>query len=390
MHLDYSNYSILGLMKIAAKRKRGFTALVMLSLLVLVILIQAFLCLQWSRSSYANLDDRKGTDAPSATPTAERLETQKLERGSRLPQLASFEFEVVTLNASSALVDKRKGRVRFYQEDLGDAVGLDMVEIPPGSFLMGTSYAEAEGVTEEYKRHLNQSTKRYGDQYVPQEIPRHRVQLEGFFIGRFEVTQEQWRAVAKLPKLNRDLVNDPSYFKGDQLPVDSVSWEDALEFCNRLSQSTRRRYRLPSEAEWEYACRAGTTTQFSSGSTITAAVANYRSEYPYAGAPEDISRNHTTPVGSLGVANAFGLCDMHGNVEEWCLDPWHENYNIAPQDGSVWGFRGDPNTRVTRGGSWTAMAASCRSAFRIGVWSTRADFRLGFRLVCSFGQPPKK
>lgn len=390
MQPDHANYSILGLMKITAKRKHGFTALVMLSLLVLVILLQAFLSLQWSHSSYANLDGRKGSGHPAATPTSERLETQTLERGSKLPQLASFEFVVVTLNARGALVDKREGRMRSYQEDLGDAAVLEMVEIPPGSFLMGTSYAEAEGVTEEYKRHLNESTKRYGDQYVPQEIPRHSVQLAGFFIGRFEVTQEQWRAVAKLPKLSRDLASDPSYFKGDQLPVDTVSWEDAREFCNRLSQSTGRRYRLPSEAEWEYACRAGTTTQFSSGSTITPTVANYRSEYPYAGAPESISRDHTTPVGSLGVANSFGLCDMHGNVEEWCLDPWHENYNIAPQDESVWEFRGDPKIRVARGGAWTAMAASCRSAFRIGVWSTRADFRLGFRVVCSFGQPPKK
>lgn len=390
MHLDYPNYSIQKPMEISAKRKRGFTGLVMVSLLVLVTLLQAFLTQRWSRSSYPNLDGREGTGHSTATPTSERLETPKLESSSKLPELASFEFEVVTLNASGALVGKRKGRMRSYQEGIGDAVLLEMVEIPPGSFLMGTSYADAEGVTDEYKRHLNESTKRYGDQYVPQEIPRHRVQLEGFFIGRFEVTQEQWRAVAKLPKLNRDLVNDPSYFKGDQLPVDSVSWEDALEFCNRLSQSTRRRYSLPSEAEWEYACRAGTTTQFSSGSTIVPAVANYRSEYPYAGAPEGISRDHTVPVGSLGMPNAFGLCDMHGNVEEWCLDPWHENYNIAPQDGRVWEFRGDPNTRVARGGSWTAMAASCRSAFRIGAWSTRTDFRLGFRVVCSFGQPPKK
>ena len=173
-------------------------------------------------------------------------------------------------------------------------------------------------------------------------------------------------------------------FRSD-LPVESISWHEAVEFCERLSRATRRLYRLPSEAEWEYACRAGTSTQFHFGDTITPALVNYHSEYPYGTAPAENWTKRTVSVGSLGTANAFGLCDMHGNVAEWCLDPWHENYNIAPRDGSVWQFRDRPNVCVVRGGSWETMAVSCRSAFRIGVSSIRTKIGVGFRVVSSFG-----
>ena len=157
------------------------------------------------------------------------------------------------------------------------------------------------------------------------------------------------------PKLNRELKADPSRFKGDNRPVEQVTWFDAVEFCQRLSQYTKRNYRLPSEAEWEYACRAGTTTPFHFGETITSELANYNAESTYGDAPKGESRGETTEVGSFGVANGFGLYDMHGNVYEWCADQYHDNYEGAPTDGSAWIEEindNDNHSRLLRGGSW--------------------------------------
>ncbi|MGC8715225.1 MAG: formylglycine-generating enzyme family protein, partial [Leptodesmis sp.] len=171
--------------------------------------------------------------------------------------------------------------------------------------------------------------------------------------------------------MNRPLDPDLSSFKGENRPVEKVCWYGAIEFCDRLSQYTGRPYRLPSEAEWEYACRAGTTTPFHFGETITTDLANYcgedRKEYGWSGSygrgPKGIYRQETTTVGSFGVANAFGLFDMHGNVWEWCLDHWHENYKGAPTDGSAWVKGGNSDLRLLRGGSW--------------------DDNIGFRVVCA-------
>ena len=154
-------------------------------------------------------------------------------------------------------------------------------------------------------------------------------------MSKYPITQEQWRSVAGLPQVKRELKLDPSRFKGDILPVEQVSWLDALEFCRRLSNQAGREYRLPSESEWEYACRAGTTTPFHYGETITTELVNYNGEYPYCDAPKGENRKKTTPVGQFP-ANAFGLYDMHGNVWEWCADDWHDSYEGAPKDGSVW------------------------------------------------------
>jgi formylglycine-generating enzyme required for sulfatase activity len=158
------------------------------------------------------------------------------------------------------------------------------------------------------------------------EGPQHRVTIQSFWMGKYPITQRQWQAV---------MGENPSYFKGDNRPVENVSWEDVVAFCQRLSEKTGKTYRLPSEAEWEYACRAGTTTPFYFGETITTDLVNYHGEYPYAAAPEGVYREETTEVG-IFPPNAFGLYDMHGNVWEWCADPWHDNYNGAPTDGSVW------------------------------------------------------
>jgi formylglycine-generating enzyme required for sulfatase activity len=295
--------------------------------------------------------------------------------------LRTFEFDVATVNSSGAVVQARKGRARYYTEDLGGGVTLEMVEVPEGTFMMGTSYQEAEQVVGEYQRHLGDDTKHFGERYVPQQIPRHEVRVPTFYIGKFEVTQAQWRRVATLPKLRRDLASDPSFFRGDDLPAETISWEDAVEFCDRLSKKTGRSYRLPSEDEWEYACRAGTTTQFHYGETITAELVNYDGLYPYGSAPKGLNRERTVKVGSLGTANLFGLYDMHGNVSEWCMDPWHENYNSAPSDGRVWEFQGDKSLRVLRGCSWLNIPCYCRSANRSPYWFTRTSNDTGFRVV---------
>jgi formylglycine-generating enzyme required for sulfatase activity len=174
---------------------------------------------------------------------------------------------------------------------------------------------------------------------------------------------------------------NPSNFKGDHRPVENVSWHEAVEFCQRLSQQTHRDYRLPSEAEWEYACRAGTTTPFHFGETIAPDIANYNGNYTYGAGPKGTYRGQTTDVGSFP-ANSFGLFDMHGNVWEWCLDHWHENYKGAPNDGSAWVTGGDSNYRMLRGGSWFVNPWYCRSAYRLRYAPGNQDNGLGFRVVC--------
>jgi formylglycine-generating enzyme required for sulfatase activity len=167
-----------------------------------------------------------------------------------------------------------------------------------------------------------------------------------------------------------------------------VKWTEAVEFCERLSKLTGKDYRLPSESEWEYACRAGTTTPFYFGETITPELVNYCGNSTYGKSPKGEYRGETTPVGQFP-PNAFGLYDMHGNVNEFCQDVYHKNYNEAPTDGSAWEIEGDSDSNriVSRGGSWYSFPWGCRSAFRNLYFSVEADFDvIGFRLV-SF--PPR-
>ncbi|MEH2450126.1 formylglycine-generating enzyme family protein [Nostoc sp.] len=192
------------------------------------------------------------------------------------------------------------------------------------------------------------------------------------------MTQEQYQQI---------MGSNPSNFKGAKRPIEQVSWNDAVEFCKKLSQKIGRKYRLPSEAEWEYACRAGTTTPFHFGETITTELANYDGNYTYASAPKGKSRQETTEVGSFS-PNAFGLYDMHGNVWEWCQDTWHDTYKGAPSDGSAWIDTDSPN-RVLRGGSWFNFPSYCRSASRgNSYWAGRDGIVdiIGFRVVCAVGR----
>ena len=238
----------------------------------------------------------------------------------------------------------------------------EMVRIPGGSFVMGSPKDE-EG-------------------HRKSESPLHKVTVPPFFMGRYPVTQAQWKAVAVLKPVERELKVDPFYFNGDNHPVENVSWYDAVEFCARLSAHTGRPYRLPTEAEWEYACRAGTTTPFHFGETITTGVANYDGRHVYGEGLKGKYREKTTPVDHFDVANAFGLSDMHGNVWEWCQDHWHDDYLDAPTDGSAWMTDNEEAHRVLRGGSWFNYPRTCRSANRNNDLPDDRYVHNGFRVVC--------
>jgi formylglycine-generating enzyme required for sulfatase activity len=260
-------------------------------------------------------------------------------------------------------IDNRTLQVQGYRERLADGVELTMVQIPAGSFQMGSPSDEPV---------------RYGD-----EGPQHQVQLQGFFMGQTPITQAQWQVVAGLQKLQRELSSDLARFKGLHRPVESVLWDEAIEFCQRLSQRFGRAYTLPNEAQWEYACRAGTTTPFHFGATLKPDLATYDGNYTYGDGPKGVFRHETTAVASFA-ANPWGLYDMHGNVREWCLDQWHGNYQGAPADGSAW-LDSDVNKdskRLLRGGSWHGRPAYCRSDYRDGNHPDYRNASIGFRVCC--------
>ena len=253
-----------------------------------------------------------------------------------------------------------------------DGLTLTMLRIPAGRFVMGSPQAEPE----------RQSS----------EGPQQEVTLGEYLMAQTPITQAQWREVAswqegKGERWGRELKPAPSSFAdaqgSDHRPVETVNWHEAMEFCHRLSQRTGRLYTLPSEAQWEYACRAGTTTPFAFGATLTDQLANYRASSTYGDGPKGEYRKQTTPVGMFP-ANAWGLHDMHGNVREWCLDHWHESCEGAPTDGSAWQ---DPNAsgeepRLLRGGSWVLIPGDCRSACRSPSLPDLASYGIGLRVVC--------
>ena len=321
------------------------------------------------------------------------FETASLEEGDELvvdelPQLEwqniTFEFKTAQLSVESVeesgfLVRKEKKELfkiipgsataAGYVEPLGNGNKLNMVQIPAGRFLMGAPEEELESDFD--------------------ERPQHWVTVPEFYMGQCLVTQAQWRSVATaLPQIKIVLDANPSRFKGDDnLPVEQVSWDDCVEFCARLSLETGREYRLPSEAEWEYACRAGTTTPFHFGETIDAELANYDADNLYGRGRKGKPKNKTTVVGTFP-ANDFGLYDMHGNLWEWCADDWHSNYEEAPTDGTIWnasndsGSDPDSDTRkVLRGGSWFNSPRRCRSACRGNLAAGTRSFLIGFRVV---------
>ncbi|MEB3310150.1 MAG: formylglycine-generating enzyme family protein [Snowella sp.] len=293
-----------------------------------------------------------------------------------MTHFSSFQFDSITVDDQGKIVQRKNLTNQYYLEALADGVALAMVLVPDGSFLMGSPDTE-EG-------------------YHSSQSPQHQVNISQFFMSRYPITKLQWQAVVALPKVARSLDPDCSNFTTDHnQPVEQVTWYDAVEFCQRLAQFTGKPYRLPSEAEWEYACRAQTQTPFHVGETITTEIANYSgvdweylgkvcSKGSYGSGPLGSDRRETTPVGSLKRYNDFGLGDMHGNVREWCADPWHRNYVNAPTDGRVWLENGDESKRVIRGGSWNRSPQKCRSAYRDRFDPNASLYDIGFRVVCQF------
>jgi formylglycine-generating enzyme required for sulfatase activity len=307
------------------------------------------------------------------------------------PELLGYEFEVIKADDHGRVQERRTERARFFMESLSGGVNLEMVEIPAGTFLMGSNDAELEQIESNYSRALAKEARAELHDSLQTETPQRMVKVTAFYLSKYEVTQAQWRAVAGLPKVNRELVSDPSYFKGGNRPVEQISWEDAVEFCERLSRATGRNYRLPTEAEWEYACRAGTKWPFSFGNAISAEWVNYNGKLPFAQAPKDSYRQQTAAVGSLGKANAFGVYDMHGNVWEWCLDVWHQNYLDAPAEGTAWEKEklkdAATEPHVLRGGAWDSPAGEVRSGGRRQAASVISSSNIGFRVVAKMEIP---
>ena len=324
-----------------------------------------------------------GTGAAIAAPSIRRLLSK--------PALRTISFDAESVDERGMRKASEKYSAAIFTEALGLGAGLDMVSIPAGSFTMGSPSEEPER--------------------QPNEGPQHHVTLASFFIGAFPVTQAQWTAVvlAHPGRIYRDLDPKPSFFRDIDLPVESITWNEAEEFCLRLAAITGRSYRLPSEAEWEYACRAGTTTPFNFGLTITPELANYcgaggaicgesdgRSiasdvyyglKYDsgaYGHGPAGIFRGTTTRPGTFP-PNRFGLYDMHGNVWEYCLDKETANYADAPLDSSPYLSGPADSLRMLRGGSWSHNPAICRSAYRDSIAPGDPGWqgRIGLRVVCT-------
>jgi formylglycine-generating enzyme required for sulfatase activity len=277
-------------------------------------------------------------------------QSQTSQNQTSITNLKTFNFKVFTTDSRGSVIKISDSSARYFVEDLGNGVTLEMVEIPEGSFMMGSPKNEAER--------------------SDSESPQHRVNVPSFFMGKYPLTQEQYQAI---------MGSNPAHFQGSKRPVEKVSWDDAVTCCQRLILKTGRHYTLPSEAQWEYACRAGTTTPFYFGESITPDLVNYDGQYPYGLAPKGECRQQTTNVGSFP-PNNFGLYDMHGNVWEWCLDDWTDNYNNATNNGDAVTGRNE-EMRLLRGGSWLSLSKYCRCADRDCESRDDRFIGVGFRVV---------
>lgn len=261
-------------------------------------------------------------------------------------------LETVQVNDAGVIETREQVSVHVFHQQLPDGVIVNMVSLPPGAFMMGSVHGKG----------------------YPDEEPVHFVHIQGFLLSQATITQRQWKSVMnKLP---------PCRCKGLDLPVDRVSWHDAQAFCRRLSKITGRPYRLPSEAEWEYACRAGSQADFTYGNMITTDLCNYVGLHTYQNGPQGIYRHVSTPAGTFP-PNRFGIYDMHGNLDEWCMDTWHDSYVGAPSDGNPW-IHGGTDERVVRGGSWHDPPNLCRSASRLKMAPSEGDDLVGIRIALSF------
>jgi formylglycine-generating enzyme required for sulfatase activity len=295
--------------------------------------------------------------------------------------LLSYEFKVITSDPRGRVLQVGREQRRYFSETLPGGVTLDLTEISGGTSLIGSSDLEIGQGNKNYARDLGKKAREKVLDRMPAEGPQRLVRVRTFYLGKLEITQAQWRAVAEMPRVKRDLTTDPSQFKGDNRPVESVSWDEAMEFCARLSRATGRKYRLPTEAEWEYAARAGSGGPFHFGPAISAELANFNGRRPLAGLPGGKNRETTIPAGSLGAANRFGLYDMHGNVREWCMDGWHDNYRGAPGDARLWEENAVAYLKVVRGGGWDSAAVECRLSYRDRMTAMLRTNNVGFRVA---------
>lgn len=304
----------------------------------------------------------------------DRFLTESVPIEAKSLEFSEYSFETVTIARNGEINARSRHTARSTRQNLSPGIDLEMVYIPGGSFLQGSPPEER------------------GD-HTGSEKPQRSVTNKAFLLSKYPITQAQWLAIASLPQVDIDINADPAFFTGSNHPIERVSWYEAIEFCQRLSKATGRDYRLPSESRWEYACRAGTTTPFHAGETLTAAQANYYAAFnPYADEPPGNYITRTTPVGSYP-PNAFGLYDIHGNVGEWCADVWHRNYNRNPPlDGQPWltlDERIHPRhqkARLVRGGSWGDEANHCRSANRTFCLPEKRYSVLGFRVMAEISQ----
>lgn len=261
--------------------------------------------------------------------------------------LRPWNFETVKVNSRGEIVKHETKQAKCFSIDLGNDIDLEMVKIPGGSFVMGSPVDEIDRARDEIQ---------------------YRVNVRGFYLGKYQITQAQWQAIVG---------NNPSKFKKEgKYPVERVSWYDSQDFCRRLSQQTGLSFRLPTETQWEYACRAGTKTPFYFGETLNIEIANYNGNYTYGFGKIETDRGEPTAVGSFP-ANAFGLYDLHGNLWEWCEDDDGCNNSSTPRDRVELENPG----KVIRGGSWFDDPASCRCASRLSYHPSLSNHCVGFRVV---------
>jgi formylglycine-generating enzyme required for sulfatase activity len=300
------------------------------------------------RDEEAYRREEESVQPPEVTDPEQRRDASE---ASRPPDVGARQLETAT----------KLGLSVFFRDRMrSGGVGPELAVIPPGSFMMGSPDHEPERDQAEGPRHL-----------VTFAHP--------FAIGRFAVTFDEYDRFCEATGRRRP--DDRGWGRGRR-PVINVDWHDAEAYCEWLSrpEQTGQHYRLPSEAEWEYACRAGTVTAFWWGSAISSEQANYDGNYPYNGGAEGEYLQKTLPVDEFE-PNPFGLYQTHGNVWEWCSDAWHGNYLGAPADGGIWEKSGSTGACVVRGGGWGNFPAWLRSASRAWYAATLRDDHLGFRLV---------
>lgn len=317
---------------------------------------------------------RASRPAPLA-PAAEQVMNSRLAYAATAatpaPSPATTEAPRPAPQGGGAQAARARLRDRFLD---GSSEGPELVVLAPGRFLMGSTEEERQAALELGARKA----------WLEREAPRHWVSIaRPLALARHPVTVGQWRQFVLGTRWKGGGDTSwaaPGFMQDDEHPVVGVSWHDAQLYVRWLSARTGKRYRLPSEAEWEYACRAGSATPFAFGADIRPDQANYDTRFAWSGSAQGAPRRGTTPAGSYP-PNAWGLCDMHGNVWEWVQDVMHDSYEGAPVDGSAWEAGGDQDRRVLRGGSWLYHPRYLRSAVRNGFAARLSNDKVGFRVA---------